>query len=403
MAPSLAVMNSSEWTRPMQRNDLNRSLVAFDQNSTIVAVIELSLKSWLVSGLVPGVKRQPLKKLTAERERLLALLERWRDEAIKAGHAITRIAVAFEAGRDGFWLARWLRERGIEAYVMHASSIAMPREHRRAKTDRLDTEALRRAFLGWLRGEAHHCRMAAIPTLEEEDAKRPTREHESLVAERTRLVNRMKATLVRLGIPGFNVKLRKAGAALAALRTPEGEPIPPHTLSELHRCLERYAVICAQLKVIEQARERRLKAAPGQGTHPMILMLAKILGLGIETADMLVHEVLMRELRDQRAVGRYGGLTGSPDESGSKRREQGLAKAGNGRVRRGMLQLAWRWLIHQKDSALTQWYRERTANGRGDTRKTMIVALARKLLIALWRYVTTGEVPAGVVLKPQAI
>jgi transposase len=387
----------------MQRNDLSRSLVAFDQNSTVVAVVELSLKSWLVAGIVPGVKREPLKKLSADPERLRALLERWRNEAIKAGHEIKRIAVAFEAGRDGFWLARWLQAHGIEAYVIHASSIAMPREHRRAKTDRLDTASLKRAFLGWLRGEAHHCRMAAIPTLEEEDAKRPTREHESLVAERTRLINRMRATLVRLGIAGFNVKLRKAAAALAALRTPGGEPIPPHTLAELHRCLERYAVICGQIKAIEKAREHRLKAAPARGTHPMLLMLAKILGLGIETADMLVHEVLARRLRDQRAVARYGGITGSPDESGSTRREQGLAKAGNGRVRRGMLQLAWRWLMHQKDSALAQWYRKRTADGRKDTRKTMIVALARKLLIALWRYVTTGELPAGVVLKPQAI
>src|SRR5215831_15778610 len=360
---------------PMQRNDLNRSLVAFDQNSTLVAVVELSLQSWLVAGIVPGVKREPLKKLSADRERLLALLERWRNEAIKAGHAISRIAVAFEAGRDGFWLARWLRERGIEAYVIHASSIPMPREHRRAKTDRLDTA----------------------------DAKRPTREHESLVGERTRVVNRMKATLVRLGTTGFNVKLRKAAEKLAALRTPEGAPIPPNTLAELCRGLERLAMINAQIAAIERARLLRLKAAPQHGTHPMILMLAKILGLGIETADMLVHEVLARGLRDHRAVGRYGGLTGSADESGSQRREQGLAKAGNGRVRRGMLQLAWRWLMHQKDSALTHWYRERTANGRGDTRKTMIVALARKLLIALWRYVTTGELPAGVVLKAKAI
>jgi len=383
----------------MQRNDLSQSLTAFDQNSTIVAVVELSLESWLMSGLVPGVKRQPLKKQPADPERLLALLERWRQEAIKAGHAVKRIVVAFEAGRDGFWLARWLRSHDIEAYVIHASSIAMPREHRRAKTDRLDTEVLMRAFLGWLRGEARHCRMAAIPTLAQEDAKRPSREHQSLVTERTRLVNRMKATLVWLGLPRVNIKLRKAAEHLAALRTPEGEPLPPNTLAELHRDLERFAMIRAQIKAIEQARLQRLKAAPAQGTHPMILMLAKILGVGIETADMLVHEVLARRLRDHRAVARYAGLTGAPDESGSKRREQGLAKAGNGRVRRGMLQLAWRWLMHQKDSALTQWYRSRTADGRKDTRKTMIVALARKLLIALWRYVTAGEVPRGVVLK----
>jgi transposase len=383
----------------MKRNDLSRALVAFDQDSTIVAVVELSLKTWLVSGLVPGVMRQPLKKQPADPERLLALLHRWRDEAVKAGRAISRIAVAFEAGRDGFWLARWLRARGIEAYVIHASSLAVSREHRRAKTDRLDTETLMRAFLGWLRGEVRHCSMAAIPTLAQEDAKRPTREHESLVAERTRITNRMTAILVWLGLPRVNIKLRKAAEQLAALRTPEGEPVPPNTLAELHRGLARLAVIRAQIKAIEEARLQRLKAAPAQGTHPMMLMLAKVLGLGIETADMLVHEVLARGLRDERAVARYGGLTGAPDESGSKRREQGLAKAGNGRVRRGMLQLAWRWLMFQKESALTQWYRSRTADGRRDTRKTMIVALARKLLIALWRYVTTGELPQGVVLK----
>ena len=383
----------------MKRNDLSRALVAFDQDSTIVAVVELSLKTWLVSGLVPGVLRQPLKKQPADAERLLALLHRWRDEAVKAGRLIGRIAVAFEAGRDGFWLARWLRSRGIEAYVIHASSLAVSREHRRAKTDRLDTETLMRAFLGWLRGEVRHCSMAAIPTLAQEDAKRPSREHESLVAERTRITNRMTAILVWLGLPRVNIKLRKAAEQLAALRTPEGEPVPPNTLAELHRGLARLAVIRAQIKAIEEARLQRLKAAPAQGTHPMLLMLAKVLGLGIETADMLVHEVLARGLRDERAVARYGGLTGAPDESGSKRREQGLAKAGNGRVRRGMLQLAWRWLMFQKESALAQWYRSRTTDGRRDTRKTMIVALARKLLIALWRYVTTGELPQGVVLK----
>ena len=383
----------------MQWNDLSRSLVAFDQNSTMVAVVELSLDSWLVAGVVPGLKRQPLKKQAADPDRLLALLERWRAEAIKGGRAIDRIAVAFEAGRDGFWLARWLRARGIETYVIHASSIPVPREHRRAKSDRLDTEMLMRAFLGWLRGEAKHCSIAAIPTLAQEDAKRPTREHESLVAERTRLINRMKATLIRLGIRDFNIKLRKAPQGLAALCTPEGEPLPPNTLAELRRDLERLALIRAQIKATEQARLGRLKQMPSAGTHPMMLMLAKVLGVGIETADMLVHEVLSRPLRDQRAVARYAGLTGSPDESGSKRREQGLAKAGNARVRRGMLQLAWRWLLHQKESALTQWYRTRTTDGRKDTRKTMIVALARKLLIALWRYVTAGEVPAGVVLK----
>jgi transposase len=157
----------------MQTNDLSKSLVVLEQDSTLVAVVELGLSNWLAAGLVPGLARQPLKKLGADPETLLKLIHRWRDEAAKAGRAIGRIVVAYEAGRDGFWLARWLKARGIEAYVIHPNSIPVPREHRRAKTDRLDTKLLMRAFLGWLRGEAGHCTMVAIPTLEEEDAKTP--------------------------------------------------------------------------------------------------------------------------------------------------------------------------------------------------------------------------------------
>ena len=190
-------------------NDLSRSLAPLKPDGTLIAVIEMSQSSWLVAGIVPGVERQPLKKLAADEIALLKLLHRWREEAEKAGRKIERTAVAFEAGRDGFWLARWLRARSIEAYVIHASSVAVSREHRRAKTDRLDTELLKRAFLGWLRGERDHCKMVAIPTTKDEDAKRPNRERESLVGEQTRIVNRMKAALIRLGIRGFNPKLKK--------------------------------------------------------------------------------------------------------------------------------------------------------------------------------------------------
>jgi transposase len=385
------------------RSDLNQSYAAFLQPSTLVCVVELSSKSWLLAGTVPGVKRQPRQKLPVDPHRLLAQIERWRAEAVKAGHPVKRTVVALEAGRDGFWLAWWLRDRGIEVYVIHAASIPVSREHKRAKTDRLDTEVLMRAFLGWLRGEPGHCRMAQIPTLEQEDAKRPSREHDSLVREQTRLVNHMKSVLVFLGITNFNIKLIMAGSKLAGLRTPNGEPIPACMLAELYRGLERLSLIRKQIKAIEQAREQRLKEKPKQGTNPLVLMLAQIMGLGLETADLLVHEVLTRNLRDHRAVGRYGGMTGSPDESGKSRREQGLAKAGNWRVRHSSLQLAWRWLKFQKDSDLARWYQERTTDGRGDTRKKMIVALARKILVALWRFVTTGELPAGVVLKPAAI
>jgi transposase len=380
------------------QNDLSRSLVAFEQDNTIIAVIEMSLNSWLVAGIVPGIERHPLKKLSFDEQMLLQLLYRWRDEAVRAGRMITRMVVAFEAGRDGFWLARWLRARGIEAYVIHPTSVAVSREHRRAKTDRLDTELLKRAFIGWLRGEPDHCSMAAIPSLQEEDAKRPTRERENLVGERTRVVNRMKACLVRFGIRNFNPTLRRATERLNALSTPEGVSLPPNTLAELRRDMARLRFVMDQINEIEAARLQRLEQAPAEGPHAMVRLLARVIGVGLETADMLVHEILSRKLRDRRAVARYAGLTGAPDESGSKRREKGLAKAGNARVRRGMIQLAWRFLLFQKDSALAQWYRTRT-EGAGKKRKTMIVALARKLLIALWRLVTTGEVPAGVVLR----
>jgi transposase len=381
-----------------QPNDLGKSLTCLEQDSTIIAVIEMSKSSWLVAGIVPGIERHPLKKLNANEGELLRLLERWRVEATKAGRTIKRIAVAYEAGRDGFWLARWLRARAIEAYIIHPTSVAVSREHRRAKTDRLDTGLLKRVFLGWLRGEPDHCQMVAIPTLAEEDAKRPNREREQLVRERTRLVNRMKSCLVRLGIRNFKPTLRKAAERLAMLRTPEGTPLPPNTLLELRRDMARMRFVMEQIKELEEERMRRLEQAPQEKSNAMVRLLARVLGMGIETADMLVREILARELRDRRAVARYAGLTGAPDESGSRRREKGLAKAGNARVRRGLIQLAWRLLIFQKDSALVQWYRTRIEAG-GGKRKTMIVALARKLLIALWRLVTTGEVPAGFVLR----
>ena len=382
-----------------QPSDLNRSHTALEQDSTLIAVLEMSLNSWLVAGIVPGIDRHPLKKLAVDEHALLKLLRRWQAEAMKVGYTVKRIVVAFEAGRDGFWLARWLRARDIEPYVIHASSVAVSREHRRAKTDRLDTELLKRSFIGWLRGEPHHCHMAAIPTIEEEDAKRANRERENLVCERSRIINRMKACLIRFGVRAFKPTLRKASDRLVKLRTPERVPLPPNTIAEMRRDMARLLFVRDQIKEIERARLQRLAQAPRQRTHAMVRLLARVIGVGIETADMLVHEVLSRNMRDRRAVARYAGITGSPDESGRKRREKGLARAGNARVRRGMIQLAWRFLKFQKGSALAEWYRQRTADARRGARNTMIVALARKLLIGLWRLVTIGEVPAGIVMR----
>src|ERR671913_17709 len=402
---SIIAAGASRRSAPMlQPNDLSRSLIPFEQDSTIVAVVEMSQSSWLVAAIVPGLGRHPLKKFEPDQEALLRLLRRWRDEAAGAGRAVGRTAVAFEAGRDGFWLARWLRTHDVEAYVIHPTSVAVSREHRRAKTDRLDTELLKRAFLGWLRGERRHCSMAAIPTVAEEDARRPNRERENLVGERTRVVNQMKAILARFGIRSFQPTLRKAEEKLEGLRTAEGTPLPENTRAELRRHLARLRVVREQIHAIEQERLRKLAAAPAgdKGPHAMVRLIGRVLGVGVETADMLVNEILSRHLRDRRAVARYAGLTGSPDESGRRRRERGLARAGSARVRCGMIQLAWRFLRFQRNSALAQWFHERTTDGRRNTRKTMIVALARKLLIALWRLVTTGEVPEGMVLRPAS-
>jgi transposase len=382
-----------------QPNDLSHCLAALDSDHTLIAVVELSLSSWLVAGVVPGVERQPLKKLKPEPGALLELLHRWRLEAERAGRKITRITVAYEAGRDGFWLARWLMAHGVEPHVIHPASVAVSREHRRAKTDRLDTDLLKRAFVGWLRGERDHCKVVAIPTLDEEDAKRPNRERECLVAEQSRLVNRMKATLVRLGIHSFNPKLKCAAERLETLRTAEGETIPPNTLAELRRHIERRSFICEQIRKIEAERIERLARTPDTGPNVMVRLLTRVIGIGIETADLLVHELLLRSMRDRRAVGRYAGLTGSPQRSGSTSREKGLARSGNARVRRTMVQLAWRFLRFQNDSVLARWYHQRTDN-TPRARKTMIVALARKLLIALWRLVREGVVPEGVIMRP---
>ena len=302
-----------------QPNDLSRSVAALDQNSTLIAVIEMSQASWLVGAIVPGVERHPLKKLTPDADELLRLVQRWRAEATRAGRTVTRIAVAYEAGRDGFWLARWLRGRGIEACVIHASSVAVSREHRRAKTDRLDVELLKRAFLGWLRGERDHCKMAAIPTLEAEDARRPSREREALVGERTRLVNRMKSTLARLGIGNFKPHLRKASEGLAGLRTQEGAALPPNALAELPhgtspwaegpRDIARLQLVKEQIAQIERTRLERLRQPPADAPHAMLVLLARVYGVGIETADMLVHECWCATCATE---GRWRGTAGSP-------------------------------------------------------------------------------------------
>jgi transposase len=375
---------------------------SLDPATTITAVVELSKRTWLVGGHVPGLERRPLKKTEDRAAGLLRILTTWRKRAEQAGRSIATIVVAFEAGRDGFWLARWLRRTGIEAFVIHPSSIPVPRGAR-VKTDRTDTGMLLRAFSAWLRGEPDACRMVAIPARHEEDLRRPSRERAELVTERTRLRNRIRSLLTVHGLSEINPNTPATFRKLEQLCTAEGEPLPPHARVEIARLFERLALVKNQIKVIEADYARRTvenKRVGGEHNFAAqarrrFQQLVTVVGMGAATAATLVAEVFMRSFADRRALARFVGLTGTPDESGSRRRDRGLMKAGSARVRHVMIQLAWRMLYHQPNATLVQWYRDRVAKANGAGRKTFIVALARKLLIALWRFVQSGQVPEG--------
>ncbi|MBV8576550.1 MAG: IS110 family transposase, partial [Acetobacteraceae bacterium] len=316
-------------------------------------------------------------------------------EAKKAGYQVSRVVLGYEAGRDGFWIARALRERGIEVYVMHAASIAVDRRGRRAKTDRIDIDMLLGALLGWLRGEPRRCTMAPIPTAAEEDMREPGREREAVTAARLKIENQIGSLLNRYGICGFKPRLKKAAQHLEQLRTPDGKALLAKTMDRLRRLMAQHRLLTEQLKDIETARQQVVAVVAPDRIERMIQLLVHIVGLGVETATTLVHEVFSRRFRDRRAIAAFVGLAGTPFNSGGSTREQGISKNGNPRVRRIMTQLMWRWLKFQPDSDLTKWFLERTSGAKGRIKKIMAVALARKLLVALWRYVETGVLPDG--------
>jgi transposase len=367
--------------------DPRKSATAFDQAGAIVAVLELSGKSWRLGASAPGVSRRPLRQFEPKDiAGVLRAIDQWKIEASRAGHDVGRVAVGYEAGPDGFWIARALRGRGIEVYVMHPASLSVERRGRRAKTDRIDVDILLRALLGWLRGEPRHCTMAPIPSETEEDMREPGRQREALTGARLKVENQMRGLLARFGVADFRPRLKTAAKRLDELRAFDGEPLPPNTRASLERLMAQHQLLSAQLKEIEAARAR---------LERMIQALAGVVGVGVETATTLAHEVFSRRFRDRRALAGFVGMTGTPYDSGGSRREQGLSKNGNPRVRRILTQLMWRWLIFQPQSALAQWFLARTAGAKGRMKKIMTVGLARKLLIALWRFVETGVIPEG--------
>ncbi|MBV8868530.1 MAG: IS110 family transposase [Acetobacteraceae bacterium] len=409
------------------------------QDGTLFVALELSLSHWLVAVSAPDASKVSKHRVPAcDGPALLALLDRLRRQAEARRGGVVGVVSIQEAGRDGFWVHRLLEAHGVQSQVVDPASIAVNRRSRRAKTDRIDAEGLLRALMAWSRGERQVCSMVRPPTREAEDARRLTREREALVTERTRHANRIKGLLATQGVFGFEPTWQARRARLDELRTPEGQRLPPQLMAEILRQIERLELTMRQIASVEAERDAALAAecqaedqagaalASPEGPAPAAPVLppsaalpratgretfgssardgagARLLrlkGIGPETASVLRLEAFHRSFGNRREIAAYAGLTPTPWKSGGLDTEQGISKSGNARLRRTMVQVAWFWLRNQPQSALSAWYRERVGDGRGRIKRIAIVALARKLLIALWRLVTQGIVPEGAELK----
>jgi len=373
---------------------------AIDYNSTIIGALELSEKKWVLAVQLPGVDRHSRHVLDAGGETLASFVERLKVRCVSAGRKIARVILTHEAGRDGFWLARFLARRGIEVHVMQPSSLPVDRRARRAKTDMIDVEMLLRTLMAWLRGEPRVCSMVPIPSEADEEARRAHREREDLTRERRSIVNKIDGILATLGVKGYKALRRDRREQLNCARQPGGDPIPQRARARIERLLDRLDLVLKLIDQVESARDAVLKKdAPADEAEEMIRSLTELRSIGPDVATLLVREAFVRQFRNRRALAGYVGLGGTPFSSGGSEREQGIGKDGNRRVRAAMVELAWMWLRWQPDSALSVWFRARVGTMGGRIRKIMIVALARKLLVALWRYVTDGVVPDGAKLK----
>ncbi|TAJ96802.1 MAG: IS110 family transposase [Reyranella sp.] len=370
---------------------------------TVYVAIELSLTSWLVAERAPGIEKPRLHRLEGgDAAALLKTIGDLRSKAsAKLGCAID-VVCCFEAGRDGFWLHRLLAAHGIAAYVLEPASILVNRRARRAKTDRLDAEGMLRVLATWLAGDRQVCSMVRVPTPDEEDAKRPHREREHLVQDRLRIENRIEALLFAQGIRG-RPSLRSWERDVAALRTGDGRALPPLLRTELHRLRRRLVLVLELIRELETDRAHAFEEAQvGDTMVGKIAALQRIRGIGENFAAVLAREVFYRSFGNRRQLASYVGITPMPYQSGGMDRDRSISRAGNPRARTTMIQLAWLWLRYQPDSALATWFRERVGTLQGRTRRIAIVAMARKLLIALWRYVETGVVPDGIALRAES-
>lgn len=368
--------------------------------AAVFVSLELSRSTWLVTSLSTG-DGETMSKYSVHGGDVAALLERFsalQDKAERRTGRRVPIIVIQEAGLDGFWIHRMLEAEGIESHVVDAASIATSRRSRRAKTDRIDGEALVRTLLAYKRGEPRVCAMVRVPTPEEEDRRRLSRERKTLTAERVAHVNRIKGLLFTHGVE-YEPAHRSRRARLDELRTRDGGPLPTHLKRQISRELDRLELVLEQIKTVEAERNVLLVPASDAKVPTPAKMLLDLKGIGAEFAMVLWTEGLFRQFDNRRQVAAYAGLAPTPWQSGTIDREQGVGKSGNPRLRTTMLQLAWLWLRHQPDSALSRWFHKRVEGNGGRFRKTMITALARKLLVALWKYATAGVLIEGAAIR----
>lgn len=372
------------------------------EGAVVFAAMELSKTAWLLAAQAsPSGKTSSHRLDGGDVAGLLALLRRLRSRELRSDGDEVQVVVGYEAGYDGFWLQRLLAAEGITCWVMDPGSLQVDRRARRAKTDRLDAAMLLRALMARCRGDRAACRMVHVPSLEREDARRTHRERQRLIAERVQHVNRIKGLLATQGIYDYQPLRRDRWERLEELRTGDGRVLPLRLRREIEREIKRLELVLEQVDAIEAERDAAVAApAPEDADAGKVALLSRLGGIGTELATVLVREGLHRPFANRREVAAYAGLTPSPFASGDRHRDQGISKAGNPLLRKSMVELAWLWLRYQPDSGLARWFTERVGAIRGRVRKITAVALARKLLVALWKYVTTGLVPEGARLKP---
>jgi transposase len=361
--------------------------------------LELSKKSWLLAIQFPDQEQPSLYSIEGgDADRLMVKLTAARDRWAKVSGALPIITLCYEVGYDGFWLERFLKARGIECLVIDPGSLQVSRRGRRVKTDRVDVKTLLRTLIAWCRGERHVWSPVRIPTIDEEDLRRSHRERSRLIRERTAHINRIKGLLFGQGIRGINIKSQYKTLALDKLVTGDGHRLPPRLASEITREIQRLAMVQEQIAEIE--RERDVTPTSCEATERKRHLLLRLKSIGPAIAALLSREVYYRQFANRQQLGSFLGLTPSPYNSGEEERCQGISRAGSGHVRAVMIETAWLWIRHQPESALTRWFVGRTSGPSKRMRKIMIVAVARKLAIALWRYVELGLVPPGAILSP---